>query len=105
MKVPNKRVSKYSLVPYNKGTRVMVFKEEKVVTNFSRVPDGIIERVLKFYNAISRNEVNQHTGDLVYKVTAIVNEQGGQITLFSTASKAKRNRYILKDLVCQAKLS
>lgn len=84
----------YSYILINNETRVIVFYESKVVTNYSIIPKDFINILANKLGLYLHYEMCMYTGKKIYTVGVLVNDKGGIRSLFKTYSKARLNKFV-----------
>lgn len=86
----------YNFMLINNDTRSIVFNGTEVITNYSKLPKKLIQIIADKLGLYLHGETCIHTGKFIYKVALKANEKGGVIGLFSTYSRAKFNKFVIK---------
>lgn len=86
----------YNFMLINNDTRAIVFNGTDVITNYSKLPKKLIQIIAYKLGLYVSGETCMHTGKFIYKASLKANDKGGVIGLFSTYSRAKFNKFIVK---------
>ncbi len=84
----------YSYILYNNDTRVFVYKGDKTLKSFGSVPKKIIQEIAAKLGLYLYGEISYYTSKQVFKAGLLCNDSGGVVNLFTTASRAKFNRFV-----------
>lgn len=74
---------------------VIVLKDGELIKRYSNIPNKVLYPICDYFGVHIRGEFCMYTGKTFYKACKCVNNNGGIITLFSSYSKAKINKFIV----------
>ena len=89
-----KRKNDYTYILHNNNTRVMIFKNDQPVTDYSKLPPRFIEEIARKLELYLYEETSYYTGRITYKAGKLCNDKGGVINLYTTESRAAFNRFV-----------